>query len=156
MCGAIPPLPQYAFMVWCSVKKSTGATLPLLRACHRYFMWQSFRSHQNSIHISVSTRELHSNWTHWWFKCSNGDTKHHAMKTYEEMEVYLHAFLTSALDGCEWSASRPGRFTPGKELPIPIRWEAGWTPEDVWTRWQREKKNPFTAGNRTPVVQPVA
>jgi hypothetical protein len=28
MCGAILPL-QYAFMVWCSVKKSTGTTLPL-------------------------------------------------------------------------------------------------------------------------------
>jgi hypothetical protein len=24
MSGAIPPLPQYAFMAWCSVKKSTG------------------------------------------------------------------------------------------------------------------------------------
>jgi hypothetical protein len=22
MCGVIPPLPQYAFMVWCSLKKS--------------------------------------------------------------------------------------------------------------------------------------
>jgi hypothetical protein len=30
MCGAIPPLPQNVFMVWCSVKKSTGTTLPLL------------------------------------------------------------------------------------------------------------------------------
>jgi hypothetical protein len=29
MHGAVPPLPQYAFMVWCSVKKSTGTTLPL-------------------------------------------------------------------------------------------------------------------------------
>jgi hypothetical protein len=28
MRGAIPPLPQYAFMAWCSVK-STGTTLPL-------------------------------------------------------------------------------------------------------------------------------
>jgi hypothetical protein len=28
--------------------------------------------------------------------------------------------LTSALDGGEWSVSRPGRFTPGKELPVPI------------------------------------
>jgi hypothetical protein len=27
------------------------------------------------------------------------------------MEVQLHAFLTSALDGVEWSASTPGRFT---------------------------------------------
>jgi hypothetical protein len=29
MRGAIPPLPQYAFMEWCSVKKSTQTTLPL-------------------------------------------------------------------------------------------------------------------------------
>jgi hypothetical protein len=28
------------------------------------------------------------------------------------MEVQLHALLTSALDGGEWSASRSGRFTP--------------------------------------------
>jgi hypothetical protein len=27
MSGAIPPLPQCAFMAWCSVKKSTGTTL---------------------------------------------------------------------------------------------------------------------------------
>jgi hypothetical protein len=30
------------------------------------------------------------------------------------MEVYIHAFLTWALDGGEWSASLPGRFNPGK------------------------------------------
>jgi hypothetical protein len=44
-------------------------------------------------------------------------TKHHAMKTYWGMEVYLHAFLTSALDGGEWSASRPSRFTPRERAP---------------------------------------
>jgi hypothetical protein len=27
MRGAIPPLPQHVFMVWCSVKKSTETTL---------------------------------------------------------------------------------------------------------------------------------
>jgi len=27
------------------------------------------------------------------------------------VEVQLHQFLTSALDGGEWSASRPGRFS---------------------------------------------
>jgi hypothetical protein len=26
----------------------------------------------------------------------------------------------SALDGREWSASRPGQFTPGAEPPVPI------------------------------------
>jgi hypothetical protein len=29
MGGAIPPFPQYAFMAWCSVRGSTGTTLPL-------------------------------------------------------------------------------------------------------------------------------
>jgi hypothetical protein len=28
-------------------------------------------------------------------------TKHHAMKTYGEVEVNFHAFLTSELEGCE-------------------------------------------------------
>jgi hypothetical protein len=28
MSGAILPLPQYAFVAWCSVKKSTGTNLP--------------------------------------------------------------------------------------------------------------------------------
>jgi hypothetical protein len=28
-----------------------------------------------------------------------------------------HTFLTSALGGGEWSASRPGRFTPGERAP---------------------------------------
>jgi hypothetical protein len=30
--------------------------------------------------------------------------------------VYLHLFLTAELDGDEWSASRPGRFTSGRKL----------------------------------------
>jgi hypothetical protein len=30
MSGAIPPLPQYAFMAWCSVRRSTGTTLQRL------------------------------------------------------------------------------------------------------------------------------
>jgi hypothetical protein len=33
--------------------------------------------------------------------------------TYWEVEVYLHTFLTSELDGGLWSASRPGRFNRG-------------------------------------------
>jgi len=39
---------------------------------------------------------------------------------------------TSALDGGGWSASRPGRFIPGKD-PVPIVQEAGWASEPVWT-----------------------
>jgi hypothetical protein len=37
---------------------------------------------------------------------------------------YTHS-LTSALDGGEWSASRPGRFTP-RERAISTHWIGGW------------------------------
>jgi hypothetical protein len=33
-------------------------------------------------------------------------TKYHSRKTYGGVEVYLHAFLTSALDGREWYTVR--------------------------------------------------
>jgi hypothetical protein len=37
--------------------------------------------------------------------------------------------LTSALDGDEWSASRPGRaLPPGEWTPVPTGKEAGWAP----------------------------
>jgi len=38
------------------------------------------------------------------------------MKTYWDVEV----FLTSAVDGGEWSASRPYRFKPGKSHRNPL------------------------------------
>jgi len=34
------------------------------------------------------------------------------------MEVQLHSFLTSAIFGEEWSASRSGHFTSGAKLSI--------------------------------------
>jgi hypothetical protein len=43
-------------------------------------------------------------------------TWHHTIK-----EVELHAFLTSALDEGEWSASRPGK----KKIPD-TQWVGGW------------------------------
>jgi hypothetical protein len=64
-------------------------------------------------------------------------------------------YLTSAVDGGEWSASRPGRFTPGEIAAGPIRFEAEWAPESVWTQWRKEECLD-SAGNRTPAVQPVA
>jgi hypothetical protein len=41
------------------------------------------------------------------------------MKTYGEVDVQNHTFLTSALVGDEWSASCRSRFTPGKEPQVP-------------------------------------
>jgi hypothetical protein len=40
----------------------------------------------------------------------------------------IHSFLASAVDGGEWWASRPGRFTPGIKSPVPTEHEAGWAP----------------------------
>jgi hypothetical protein len=39
--------------------------------------------------------------------------------------VWRHAFLISALEGGEWSASRPGRFTLGERVPG-THWIGGW------------------------------
>jgi len=37
----------------------------------------------------------------------------------------LHEFLTSAMDGGEWSDSRPGRFTP-RETDPDTHWIGRW------------------------------
>jgi hypothetical protein len=39
------------------------------------------------------------------------------MKAYGGVHIYIYIFLTSALAGGEWSASLPGRFTPGERAP---------------------------------------
>jgi hypothetical protein len=63
--------------------------------------------------------------------------------------------LTSALDGGEWSPSRPGHFTSEETVPpVPIGQEAGWAPEPVWTLWSREKSFD-SAGYQTSAVRPV-
>jgi hypothetical protein len=46
-----------------------------------------------------------------------------------ERRCCSYSFSTSALDGGEWSSSRPGRtLAPGKGPPVPIVQEAGWAP----------------------------
>jgi hypothetical protein len=63
----------------------------------------------------------------------------------EREEVQLYSFSTSALEGGEWLAPRPGCFNPGK-YPVPIIQEAGWTPGPVWTC----AKNLTPAGIQSP------
>jgi hypothetical protein len=41
------------------------------------------------------------------------------------VEVQLHAFFISALDGGEWSASRPGSFNH-RETALGTHWIGGW------------------------------
>jgi hypothetical protein len=54
------------------------------------------------------------------------------------VDVWIYSFLTSALVGGEWSASRPGRFTPGDRAPG-THWIGDWMgpragPDDVEKR----------------------
>jgi hypothetical protein len=66
--------------------------------------------------------------------------------------------LTSVLDGGEWSASHPGRFTP-RERAFNTHWIGGWVGSravlDAVVR--RKIPSPRRESNpRTPIVQAVA
>jgi hypothetical protein len=81
------------------------------------------------------------------------------MKAYWEVKVYSSTHsLTSALDGGEWLASRPGRFTPREGTPG-THWIGGWVgPRAVLDAVVKRKiRSPRRESNpRTPIVQPVA
>jgi hypothetical protein len=70
-----------------------------------------------------------------------------------------YSFSTSALDGGEWSASRPGRaLAPEKGPPVPTGQEAGWAPEPVWSQSSEKISFCLCRGSNLdrPVVQSVA
>jgi hypothetical protein len=73
--------------------------------------------------------------------------KHYVMKAYGAVDVWIHTFLTSAPVGGEWSASRPGRFTPGERAPG-IHWIGGSVDPRAGLDVERRKffqlKNPMT------------
>jgi len=57
---------------------------------------------------------------------------------YGRNEVYLRAFLTSALDPGVFPASHRCLFTPGKKLTMQCGCEAGWERGAAWTLLGRE------------------
>jgi hypothetical protein len=78
------------------------------------------------------------------------------MKAYWGAEVYLHAFLSSALDGGEWSALRPGRFTPREMAPcFPLNRRVG-GPQSRSGRGGVKKNSQPLPGLETPIIQIVA
>jgi hypothetical protein len=81
------------------------------------------------------------------------------MEAQGERRYNSYSLTTSALDGGEWSESRPGRtLAPGKGHPVSIVQESGWAPETVWTQRLEEKLFRLCRGSNfnRPVVQPVA
>jgi hypothetical protein len=65
---------------------------------------------------------------------------------WEERRFRFYFLIISALEGGEWSASRPGRALP----PTHITREAGWQQKLVWTQRLEEKSSASAA-----VLQPV-
>jgi hypothetical protein len=61
-------------------------------------------------------------------------------------------FLTSAVDAGEWSASRPGRFTPGARA-LGTHWRRDWVFPRADLDAMKKRKNLILAGNRTRAVQ---
>jgi hypothetical protein len=61
----------------------------------------------------------------------------HSSKVYRAVEVWLHSFLTYELDYGEWSASRPGHFTPSTIAPSNHKIVAWVGLGPVWTFWGR-------------------
>jgi hypothetical protein len=76
------------------------------------------------------------------------------MKAYGGVDLQTHIFLTSALVGGEWSASRPGYLTPGERDPG-THWIEGCVDPRVGLDNVEKILDPTVI--RTPsVVQPVA
>jgi hypothetical protein len=65
---------------------------------------------------------------------------------YGEVEVYLHAFLISALGEGEWPASRPGLFTPGRRA----HWTEGWVSPRAGLDAVAKRKNPCPCRELNP------
>jgi hypothetical protein len=77
------------------------------------------------------------------------------MKAYWGVEVYLNEFLTSALDGGEWTASRPDHFTSMERTRYPLDRRLGGR-QNRSGRGGEEKNSQPLPGLKPPIIQPVA
>jgi len=60
------------------------------------------------------------------------------------MEMSLNAFLTSTLDGGEWSDYDPGCFTSEEIRPRYLfAQKLRWAPQSVWTWWKEQNPCPY-------------
>jgi hypothetical protein len=128
--------------------------------------WSLPAEQENAVHPSFSTNISDSSNSSCYerdISVRNSDSKSCPTTRHEgawgEGRYSSYPFSTSALDGGEWSASRPGRvIAQGKGVPVLIVQEAGWTPEPVWTERLEKKSFCLCRGSNLdrPGVQPVA
>jgi hypothetical protein len=71
-----------------------------------------------------------------------------------ESEGIAPSFLPSALDGSEFSPSRPDCSSPGEKL-TGTHWIEGWGSR-AGLEAVKKRKSVTSAGNRIPAAQPVA
>jgi hypothetical protein len=81
--------------------------------------------------------------------------KHNAMKTCGGVDIHVYEFLTSAIVGGEWSASRPCRFTPMERAPG-THWTGGWVGLRTSLDDMERRKILSPTGTRTPSSRPPA
>jgi hypothetical protein len=70
------------------------------------------------------------------------------MKACRALEVYIHSFLTSKLDGSQWVNSKARSFCPeGTTTGVNNREQHEWNPNRDWRLWGREH---FQESNSIP------
>jgi hypothetical protein len=65
----------------------------------------------------------------------------YAIKACGEVDVHIHSLSTFALDGGQWWALHPGRFTPQRESTHGIHWEGPRADEN--TLHKKKKSCPY-------------
>jgi hypothetical protein len=158
LCGVIHPFPQYVFMAWCLVKHRDNFTFTFTFTLKLGCGPDSTGSGEGPV---TGTCENCKESSSYMVKvklslCFNWAPRHEGVLG-EWMYSSTHS-LTSALDGDEWSASRPGRLTPKERAPGTY-WMGGWVgPRAVLDAVVKRKiPSPRRESNsRTPIVQPVA
>jgi hypothetical protein len=123
---------------------------------HNVWMIQFDKSRQ-ALLVNLLPRESSKRWRYIFPRTSFQLSSATWRRTGAWMYISIHS-LTSALDGGEWSASRPGRFTP-KERATHTHSIGDWVGPraDLDTVVKRKIPSSRHESNpRTPIVQPAA
>jgi hypothetical protein len=133
------------------------------RGLNKCNLWQNRRQHcyvsvlSDAQHYGRTLIQVHDKWQErplrWLVGKKVKQSNNIFMEVWGERMYSSYSFTTSALDGAEWSVSRPGHaYPPGKGPSLPIGQVAGWAPEPVWTQ-RLEEKSLASAGDRTSIAR---